>query len=84
MLGNNGRNSLNGPGTVNVDFSVFKNMQLRDRLHAQFRAEFFNVLNHTNLQAPVDNYTLGVSGAGQVDQTSTTSRQIQFGAKVTF
>jgi Carboxypeptidase regulatory-like domain len=84
VLGNNGRNSLNGPGTLDVDFSVFKNMQLRDRLHAQFRAEFFNFLNHTNLQAPVDNYTLGVSGAGQVDQTSTTSRQIQFGAKVTF
>jgi len=84
VLGNNGRNSLNGPKTVDVDFALFKNMLIRERLHAQFRAEFFNVLNHTNLQAPVDNYTLGVSGSGQVDQTSTPSRQIQLGAKLTF
>jgi hypothetical protein len=84
VLGNNGRNSLNGPKTVDVDFSLFKNFQPLEWLHAQFRAEFFNILNHTNLQAPVDNYTLGVSGAGQIDQTSTTSRQIQFGAKLTF
>jgi hypothetical protein len=84
VLGNNGRNSLIGPKTVDVDFSLFKNLQPREWLHTQFRAEFFNVFNHTNLQAPVDNYTLGVSGAGQIDQTSTTSRQIQFGAKLTF
>jgi hypothetical protein len=84
VLGNNGRNSLNGPKTVDVDFSLFKNIPIYERLHAQFRAEFFNVFNHTNLQAPVDNYTLGVNGAGQVDQTSTTSRQIQLGAKLTF
>jgi hypothetical protein len=84
VLGNNGRNSLNGPKTVDVDFSLFKNIPLYERLHAQFRAEFFNVFNHTNFQAPVDNYTLGVNGAGQVDQTSTTSRQIQLGAKLTF
>jgi hypothetical protein len=84
VLGNNGRNSLNGPKTVDVDFSLFKNVQLYDRLHAQVRAEFFNVLNHTNLQAPIDFNTLGVDGAGQVDQTSTPSRQIQFGAKLTF
>jgi hypothetical protein len=84
VLGNNGRNSLNGPKTVDVDFSLFKNFQPTTWLRAQFRAEFFNVLNHTNLQAPVDNYTLNVSGAGQIDQTSTTSRQIQFGAKLLF
>jgi hypothetical protein len=84
VLGNNGRNSLNGPKLVNVDFSIFKNVKPREWLQAQLRAEFFNVFNHTNLQAPVDNYTLGVPGAGQIDSTSTTSRQIQLGAKLTF
>jgi hypothetical protein len=84
VLGDNGRNSLYGPKTVEVDASVFKNFKIMERVQAQFRGEFFNILNHTNLQAPVDNNTLGVPGAGQVDQTSTTSRQIQFGAKVIF
>jgi hypothetical protein len=84
VLGNNGRNSLNGPRTVNVDFSVFKNVQPTEWLRTQFRAEFFNVFNHTNLQAPVDNLTVGVDGAGQIDSTTTTSRQIQLGAKLIF
>ena len=84
VLGNNGRNSLTGPKTDNVDFSLFKNMQFRDLLHLQIRGEFFNVFNHTNFAAPVDNNTLGVGGAGQVDQTTTSSRQIQFGAKLNF
>ena len=43
--GNSGRNSLQGPGTKNVDFSVFKNIQLTESKLLQFRAEFFNLFN---------------------------------------
>jgi hypothetical protein len=96
-LGNAGRNQLYGPRMVNVDFSIFKNThvpRISETFNIQFRAEFFNVFNHTNLQAPVDNNTIlngdpslanpngtTVGGAGVIDSTTTTSRQIQLGIK---
>ncbi len=93
VLGNNGRNSLYGPKLVNVDFSIFKNAHITERFVAQFRAEFFNIFNHANFQAPVDfnsftnpdpEATGALSGAGGIDSTTTTSRQIQLGLKLTF
>jgi hypothetical protein len=84
VLGNNGRNSLYGPKLVNVDFSLFKNTHITERFMMQFRAEFFNIFNHANFQAPVDNNTLGQGASGQIDSTTTTSRQIQLGLKLSF
>jgi hypothetical protein len=84
VLGNNGRNSLYGPKLVNFDFSLFKNTHITERFVAQFRAEFFNIFNHSNFQAPVDNNTLGNGSSGVIDSTTTTSRQIQFGLKLSF
>jgi hypothetical protein len=90
LLGNSGRNPLNGPGLVNLDFSVFKNNRLTERLNLQFRAEFFNILNHTNFAPPLDNNVLfnpdgsSVGSAGTIDATQTSSRQIQFGLKLMF
>ena len=83
------RDSLTGPGLKDMDFSAAKNTALTERLHLQFRAEFFNLLNHTNLLTPNEVvYTSATSGvsptAGVVTATSTTSRQIQFGAKLLF
>ena len=49
LRGAPGRNRFYGPGIKTVDFSVFKNIQLMERLKLQFRAEFFNILNHPNL-----------------------------------
>ena len=87
--GNVRRDSLTGPGLTELDFSAAKNTELTERLGLQFRAEFFNMLNHTNLLTPNEVvYTSATSGisptAGVVTATSTTSRQIQFGAKVLF
>ncbi|HYL95285.1 MAG TPA: TonB-dependent receptor [Terriglobales bacterium] len=91
VFGTAGRNELYGPRLVNLDFSIFKNnriARISEAFNIQFRAEFFNVLNHTNLQAPVDNNVLfdntgaAVGGAGVIDSTVTPSRQIQFGMKV--
>jgi hypothetical protein len=50
--GNAGRNVLTGPGTFNIDFSAHKVFILRERWRLQYRAEFFNALNHTLLNNP--------------------------------
>ena len=78
-----------GPGTATVDFSATKNAHFTERVGLQFRAEFFNVLNHTNFLTPnpvvYASATSGISPtAGLVTATSTSSRQIQFGAKLSF
>ena len=92
-MGNAGRNSLIGPGVSNFDLSLIKNNQIErisESFSIQFRAEFFNVLNHTNFSPPVANNTLfGASGAtvttaGLITTTSTSSRQIQFALKMTW
>ena len=46
------RNAFPDSGFKNVDFSVAKNFHFGERLHAQFRAEFFNIFNHPNLANP--------------------------------
>ena len=87
--GNVARDALTGPGSSELDFSAAKSSNLSEHLRLQFRAEFFNVLNHTNFLTPNEvvytSATAGISPtAGLVTATSTTSRQIQFGAKLLF
>jgi hypothetical protein len=91
--GNAGRNSLIGPGLVTFDFSLFKNNYVRrisETFNAQFRFEAFNVLNRPNFSPPTDNEFLfdkhgnAVPGAGGIDLTTTTSRQLQLALKVIF
>ena len=87
--GNVSRDALTGPGLSELDLSATKVSQITERLGLQFRAEFFNVLNRTNFLTPNEVvYTSATSGisptAGLVTATSTTSRQIQFGAKLLF
>jgi hypothetical protein len=90
LLGNGGRNEVYGPGMLNFDFSLFKNNKIRENVNLQFRAEFFNVINHSNFNSPIANSTLfnqdgtSVGGAGAFDSTSTSNREIQFGVKLTF
>ena len=61
--GNVSRDSLTGPGLAELDFSATKNAHLTERLGLQFRAEFFNVLNHTNFMTPNEVvYTSATSG----------------------
>ena len=47
-FGNVGRNTIQGPGNRVWDFSLFKFFKVKERSNFEFRAEFFNVLNHTN------------------------------------
>lgn len=86
LVGNSGRNAFYGPGLNTVDFSTFKNFQFAERFKFQFRAEFFNILNHPNFAAPNflndGNNSIGTSNAGVIGSTSTISRQIQLGLKL--
>ncbi len=88
--GNLGRNQFVGPGQWNADMSLFKNFKITERVGLQFRAEGFNVFNHTN-------FLLASTAAGaggphnRVDQglfgqagATLNSRNLQFGAKITF
>ena len=52
QFGTAGRNIAQGPGYANWDFSAFKNIRVTEGKAFQFRAEFFNILNHTNFRLP--------------------------------
>ncbi|HKQ87628.1 MAG TPA: carboxypeptidase-like regulatory domain-containing protein [Candidatus Acidoferrales bacterium] len=85
--GNVSRNSLRGPGLVETDLSLAKNIPFSERVKLQFKAEFFNLFNHTNFNTPntvvFTSATAGPSPtAGQITSTATTSRQIQLGLKL--
>ncbi len=87
-LGNAGRDSLTGPGIAELDTSLLKETALTENTRLQFRAEFFNVLNHTNFATPnaivYTSATQVSPTAGVITATSTTSRQIQFALKLLF
>lgn len=51
--GNLGRNSFTGPGLIEFDFSVLKNISVGEGKNVQLRAEFFNLFNHTNFYQPI-------------------------------
>ena len=82
--GNLGRDTLEGPGLATWDFSAMKDTRLREGLALQFRAEFFNILNHANFSFPNPiAFTPTVSPtAGLITSTSTSSRQIQLSLKL--
>jgi outer membrane receptor protein involved in Fe transport len=97
FLGDEARGSLLGPPLRNFDMALLKSTKLTEGTELQFRAEFFNILNHINLGAPNTllftegaqtgpNSVAGVVNpqAGQITQTATNPRQIQFGLKLNF
>ena len=85
--GNVGRNTLTGPGLSALDLSLRKEIPIRERLHAEFRAEAFNILNRANFNTPnvvvFTSATAPPSGtAGLITSTATSSRQIQLALKL--
>jgi hypothetical protein len=51
-FGNAGRNTLIGPGTVNVDLGAHRVFPINERVNLQFRGEFFNAFNHAQFNNP--------------------------------
>ena len=87
-FGNSGRNILVGPGTKQVDASLFKDFPLSsaENRSLQFRAEIFNVLNtpqFNNPNASIGNAAAGtITAAGQPALFQRTSREIQLALKL--
>jgi carboxypeptidase family protein/TonB-dependent receptor-like protein len=95
-VGNTGRGAIPGPGFWNYDFAVLRNIALTDGgVRMQFRAEFYNVLNHANLSTPVSflsapNFGQAFYGLNQTFSRfgdlslGSPSRKIQFGLRLEF
>jgi hypothetical protein len=87
-FGNAGRNTVTGPGTKQLDFSLFKNIVLSERVRTQVRAEMFNITNTPQFNNPntaIGNPQAGViNSAGAPPSFQRTSRQIQLALKVIF
>ena len=90
--GNLGRNTLTGPALFTTDLALIKDIKLRESTTVQFRAEIFNLFNHSNLGLPNPDLFIpdGTGGgtvsptAGRITATTTPARQIQFGVKILF
>jgi hypothetical protein len=89
-FGNLARGVPIGPGLTMVNFSLFKNTKISERVGLQFRTEVFNLFNHPNFRTPQAGNPLIFTGttyspsAGVIQDTTTSSRQIQFGLKLNF
>lgn len=77
-----GRNTLNAPALMNLDFSMAKKFKFKETKELQFRSEYFNGLNHPQFSLP--NATAGVGGAGTITATQRSNRQIQFALRLGF
>ncbi len=80
-FGNAGRNILIGPGTFNIDFAAHKVFKISERMNLQFRAEFFNFLNHPQFNNP--DTGLADSTFGQIT-TARDPRIVQGALKLVF
>jgi len=72
-FGNEGRNVVRGPGYQDWDISLLKTFPVRERMRFEFRADFFNLANHTN-------FLIGpVGAAGQVEPVAVELGTAQMG-----
>jgi hypothetical protein len=66
-FGNAGRNRLRNPGRSNVDMALFKHFAIKESMALEFRAEAFNIFNHTQWNG----YSNSMSCAGVGGPTAT-------------
>jgi carboxypeptidase family protein len=87
-FGNLGRNTVTGPGLSSIDFTLLKSTPLTEQKKLEFRAEFFNLLNHARFGSPNRNIFTSPGLRPGNDATITTTvgsnRQIQLGLKLIF
>jgi hypothetical protein len=61
-FGNLGRFAVYGPGTIQVDMSLSRRFQIRERMKLDLRSDFFNIMNHGNWNNPTTNISSGTFG----------------------
>ncbi len=89
-VGNLGRNNMIGPGYADTDIGVTKNTKIGERMNLQFKAELFNLFNHSNFAPPggtIINAGLTPSynpAGAQITSLVGTARQTQFSLKLLF
>jgi hypothetical protein len=83
-LGDASRAPVSGPGFVNTDFSAIKhfNLPFYEGMGLDFRAEIFNLFNHTQLALP--NNDINGAGFGGITSTVNNPRLVQFALKLKF
>jgi Carboxypeptidase regulatory-like domain len=81
-IGNSPRTICCGPHISNSDFAILKTFAIDESKHVDFRAEFFNIFNHTQFFNPDGNFSDG-SQFGQVSQVRD-PRLVQFALKFFF
>jgi hypothetical protein len=81
-FGDSGRNSVYGPGMQTLDLAIVRDFSLTERAKFQFRGEFFNALNHTNLGTP-DRF-VNTPQFGTITEATTPGREIQLSARLSF
>ncbi len=82
-LGNASRAPAYGPDFVNTDFSIIKHFPIRESMGLDFRAEIFNLFNHTQFGLPANDFDSG-SNFGVITSTVNNPRLIQFAVKLKF
>jgi hypothetical protein len=82
---NNGtqRSICCGPGLDDWDFAIHKKISLTEEKYFQFRAEIFNIFNHTNFYNPDGNFTDGPTEFGKITEAQD-PRLVQFALKFYF
>jgi hypothetical protein len=81
-FGNVGRNTVYGPGMQTLDLAMHREFALTEKMRFQFRAEFFNALNHTNLGTP--NRFVNTPQFGTITEAATPGREVQLGLRLSF
>lgn len=82
--GNSGRNTLSGPGLANVNLSLVRSFPITEHFGTvQFRAEFFNALNHANFGQPDGNLSNASTSFGKIT-TASDPRIMQFALRYQF
>jgi hypothetical protein len=74
--------NLRGPGLANLDLSLFKNMQIREKIRLQFRAEAFNAFNHVQFGVP--NTNINSNSFGVITSQQNSPRNLQLALRLLF